>query len=93
MTASPERFRPARDPNTEPTRTEFDHLPFFGDKSIPDLTNSEIAETLIKAGLKGAAHTNGRSRNLEILNRHLDKIRKDAGDVAVAKFLRSAHGG
>ena len=53
MTANENPFKPAIDPNTQQTRTEYDHLPLPvpGNKRAPDLDSSTLANVLISAGV------------------------------------------
>jgi hypothetical protein len=67
--------------------TPFDDLPFFGGRKIKETGNSEIASLLIDAGIPGASHNNGRQKNLELYDAHLETFRKKAADKAVADFL------
>lgn len=67
--------------------TPFDDLPFFGGRKIKATGNSEIASLLIDAGIPGASHNNGRQKNLELYDAHLETFRKKAADKAVADFL------
>ena len=67
--------------------TIHDHLPWVSERTIPESSNSEIARVLIELGVQGAGHSLGRTANLELYAKHLDVIRKKAGDHAVAEFL------
>ena len=69
--------------------TEFDHLPLPKDKKIIELNNSELASALIDAGVPGVEHEHGRSQNLKAYDDFLEKIRKDASEQAVSKWVKA----
>jgi hypothetical protein len=78
-------------PKKEPTHTantEWDGLPFFGGRKIPDVPSAKLVNDMIAAGVPGVAPQNGRQENLAAYAKHLEQIRKSAGDGAVAAFLK-----
>ena len=69
--------------------TPHDALPLPGNLKIAELTNSEVYNALLAAGVAGVSANNGRAENMANYAAHLAAIHKQAGDAAVAKWLAS----
>ena len=66
-----------------------DNLPFVGGKKICDVDGAELANELIKRGVGGVSHENGRIKNLEIYAAYIEQIGRAGYDKAVAEWLRA----
>lgn len=67
----------------------FDGLPFPGAQKIQGLSAAEVTRLLLTAGVPGVSHSNGRDANLEAYEAHLDQIHKQAGEAAVAAWVKA----
>ena len=68
-------------------KTQFDGLPFFGNRKVGDVDSSEIARQLIARDVAGVSHKNGREANLAAYSAHIEAIGKAAADRAVSEWL------
>ena len=71
------------------TRTEFDHLPVPGKKTIAELSNGELANLLIAAGIPNVSHTAPRIDNLKAYEKHVGKIMSDAAWAALNEWVKA----
>jgi hypothetical protein len=72
---------------------------FHDDLALPDsrkigAVQSGLVRLFARLGIAGASHEHGRATNVEAYARHLDGIRRQAADKAVADWLatQTKHG-
>lgn len=71
------------------TRTDHDHLPLPGGKTIANLSNGELANVLLAAGVPNVSHSAPRTQNLQEYSRFIGQIMGDAGWRALNEWIKA----
>jgi hypothetical protein len=66
-----------------------DALPLPNGRTVGQVDGDEFTQFLVKNGVPGASHENGKQANAEAYDRYLAKIRNDGAERAVADWLTS----
>lgn len=71
-------------------KTQHDHLPFPGGRTLGAVPPAEFVSKLIAWGIPGASHEQGREGNARAFALHLERIRAEAGQRAINEWLAEA---